>query len=497
MANEFYYCIPKSKLKNLLKLKLLLKISALLFFVQTTQFAMAQKSWTLADCINQALQNNISIQQQSLQNKSAKADVLQSKMAALPSINAQVNNNWQTGFNINPKTNLPEENLTFQTNSFGVSASMPLFNGFQTSNTMRLKLSDYKVSHFDLESTKNTIKLNVAAAYLQVLQQSETVEAALSQVKATRAQVQRQQKMYDFGGLNKSKLMQVIAQLTSEELNLISAENNLSQSYLDLWQMIDIKPDTINKVAKLDLSSSNLQEANKSVELIYVEFEKQSPDVLAAQQRLRSADLQRYIALGGRSLRLNLNASLSSFYSSLSTQNTAYTTIENQPIGYWNNSGTPITVYSNQSYKIPSASEVISLSNQFNKNLGTTVGFTLSLPIFNSWNVNTNIQKSSIQHEISRLNDKQVKQILFKNVTQAYFNYKNAMKKLDASQNNLFANQEAYDISQKQFELGALNVGDYLLSKNNLIKAETALLQSKYELIFRNKILHFYLGKEL
>ena len=192
LTNEFYYCIPKSKLKNLLKLKLLLKISTLLFFVQTTQFAMAQKSWTLADCINQALQNNISIQQQSLQNKSAKADVLQSKMAALPSINAQVNNNWQTGFNINPKTNLPEENLTFQTNSFGVSASMPLFNGFQTSNTMRLKLSDYKASNFDLESTKNTIKLNVAAAYLQVLQQSETVEAALSQVKATRAQVQRQ-----------------------------------------------------------------------------------------------------------------------------------------------------------------------------------------------------------------------------------------------------------------------------------------------------------------
>ena len=119
--------------------------------------ALAQKFYSLEDCINIALQNNIQTKQQNLQTENAKIDLLQSKLSALPSLNGQASNNWQTGFNINPRTNTPED-LAFRTNSFGAATSMPIFNGFQTTNNVRLKESDYVASKYDLENSRNNLK---------------------------------------------------------------------------------------------------------------------------------------------------------------------------------------------------------------------------------------------------------------------------------------------------------------------------------------------------
>lgn len=478
-------------------MKTFIKISISAFALIISTSLQAQKAWTLEECINQAISSNIQIQQQSLQTQSAKADVLQSKLQAAPSINGSATNNWQTGFNINPKTNLPEENLAFRTNSFGASANMPLFNGFQTVNNMRLKESDYKASQFDLENTKNTISLNVANAYLSVLQQTEILAASNSQADATRKILERQQKLYDLGGLNRSKLLQLKAQLSNEEYAIINNQANLNQAYLNLWQLINVEPNDKNTIEKPNQMVLDVKDEVKTVDAIYNEFEKRSPDVVAAQHRLRSADLQHYVALGGRSVRLSVTGSASSFYTTLGVTS-QFATINNPPIGYYlDGTGAKQSVFSNSSYSVPVSSSETPFSDQFKKNFGTSLGLTLSVPIFNGWSVNTNIQKANIQQMNAKLNEKQVKLNVYKNVNQSYLNFKNAIKRYEASQETMDANKEAYEISEKQFELGALNISDYISSKNSFNKSQNDYLQAKYEVVFRRKVLDFYEGKPL
>lgn len=474
-----------------INIKVLLCFCVALFTMRSGVFA--QKTYSLEECVNIALQNNIQSKQQNLQTENAQIDAKQSKLAALPNLNAQATNNWQTGFNINPRTNTPEENLAFRTNSLGASTSVPVFNGFQTVNNIRLKESDYQASKHDLENTRNTLKLNVANSYLRVLQQNEALDAAKNQIITTKTQLERQQKLYDLGGLNKSRLLQIKAQLASEELNQITQQSLLNSAYLDLWQLIDLLPDTANKIVKLDVNKVVVEDENRSPLAIYTDFEKQSPDVLAAKQRERSADLQRYVALGARSPRITLNGSLSSFYTTLNTQGVGNPTFSPIQIGTVEGTNQAVntfrTVYTN--------SETISFSSQMSKNFGSSLGFTLSLPIFNGWSVNSNVQKATIQMEVAKLTEKQTQQNLFKSINTALLNFKNAQLRHTAALQSLEANKEAVDISEKQFELGGLSLTDYLASKNSYVKAETDYLQAKYELVFRKKVLDFYSGKPL
>jgi outer membrane protein len=254
-----------------------------------------------------------------------------------------------------------------------------------------------------------------------------------------------------------------------------------------------LQPDTANKIVKLDVNKVVIEDENRTPLAIYTDFEKQSPDVLAAKQRERSASLQHYVALGGRSPRISLNGSLSSFYTTLNTQGIGTPTLFNLPIGTVEGTNQVVNtvraVYAN--------TETISFSSQMSKNFGTSLGFTLSIPVFNGWSVNSNIQKATIQMEVAKLTEKQTQQNLFKSINTALLNFKNAQLRHTAALQSLEANKEAVDISEKQFELGGLSLTDYLASKNSFVKAETDYLQAKYELVFRKKVLDFYSGKPL
>jgi outer membrane protein len=458
-------------------------------------FAQVDKTWTLQDCVEQALKSNITVQQQELQTKSIKADYLQSKLSMLPNLNGSVSNNWQTGFAINPETNSAQNNQSFRTNSLGVNSSVTIFNGFQNSNNTRLQLSNLKASEKDLENTRNTITLNVCNAYLSVLQNIELRNSAISRVNSTRAQVERQKKMFELGSSNKSRYLQLNAQLSQEELAYINSENMVTQAYLELWLMIQVNPADNNKIAIPDTKNVEVADETRTVEQIFEDFSKKSPDVQATQQRLRSSELQKFMALGGRSPRISLSAGINSFYTSQSKFGIGSPTFNNRTIGFWDNNGTLVQVYT----PIPSYSsyETSSFKTQFDQNLGSNISLQLSLPIFNGWNVNTNIQKSQINNLNSKLNEQQVKNNLFRSISQSYTNFKSSRKKYEANQANLDANKEAFELADKQFELGAMNMADYLNSKNSLIRAEADFTQAKYELIFRRKVLDFYSGKAL
>ncbi|MFN4083917.1 MAG: TolC family protein [Bacteroidia bacterium] len=469
---------------------------AIAFFLNSL-FVSAQQTYSLRQCIDIALENNISLKQQQIQMQSSQADALQSKLNALPSINGSATNNWQTGFAINPRTNLPEEGVTFRTNSFGLSANMPLFNGFQNTNNIRLQQTNLQASKFDVEAARNNIMLNVCNAYMRVLLNIELQQAAKSRVEATRKQLERQEALYNLGSSNKTRLLQIKAQLAAEELAYVNTENQTMQSYTDLWLLLNLKPSETYKIEKITVPENALSDEPRSIDAIYEEFSKVSPEVKSTEQRMRASEIQRLTALGSRSPRLNLSASISSFFTTQNTEQVGTPTFGTpREIGYWlDNNNLPVPVY--VPTFVASDIRVKPFEKQISQNFGSVLGFSLQVPVFNGWSVNTNIQKASLNMQNAKLNNKQSLNNLYRNIAQAYTDFKAAYKRHQSNMVNFDASKEAYELAEKQFELGALNIVEYLNTKNNFIRAESDLAQAKFELIFRRKVLDFYLGKPL
>ncbi len=472
-----------------------LKRKLTLLLLNLTTFVYAQHTsqpYTLQYCIEQALQNNINIKQKDLSINTAKVDYLQSKLSALPSINAQFTNNYNTGFAINPLTNTTQRDVTFRSNNIGINGSMVLFNGFQTVNTIRLQKSNTKAVELDVATAKQNLALQVANAYLQVLLNDEIVQTRKLQWNATNEQVNKQKRQFEFGGLSKVKYLQIKAQASNEEAQLVAAQTMLDQAYLTLWQLINIEPDTALKIEKPDFNQIKIESETKTAKQIYEDFLTRSTEISAAKQRVESARLNYSIALGGRSPRLTLGGGFNSFYTTQSTRGTGNPSTSFQPIGI-DSFGVPVYA----PFTSYSQTEVVPFSDQFDKNLGKSIGFTLSIPIFNGWQINSNIKKQYINQLNASLTKKQVETDIYKNVNQAYLDFLSAQKKYQAGVSNYEANKETFDLASAQFELGALGTADFVQAKNQFLQAETTMLQNKFELLFRRKVLDYYLGKPL
>jgi outer membrane protein len=454
--------------------------------------AFAQKNWTLESCIETALQNNITVKQRKLSTRSAQADLFQSKMNMLPAVNAQATNNWNVGFVINPVTNSTETDATFRNNGFGLNANMTVFNGFQTLNNIRLQQSNVKSGQLDEETTKNNIALQVSNAFMQVLMNTEIALSRKLQVEATRAQLVRQQKMYDLGGVNKTRLLQLKAQLANEELLVVNADNQLAQSYLSLWQSMNVAPDSAQQIVRPELDASKITDEARSSEQVYEAFVQKSPELKAAKERARAAHINTMIARGARSPRLTFGGGLNSFYTTQNQRGVGNPILTPVPFGVDVN-GNPVFALRG-SY---ASSEIIPFSTQFDQNLGRNYGFTLSLPIFNGWQANTGVQKSKINKINADLTEQLAKQDAYRNVNQAYLDFKSALKRYDANEQNLAASKESFEMADAQYTLGNLSINEYLSTKNTYLQAETNFVQAKYELMFRRKVLDFYLGQPL
>ena len=454
--------------------------------------AFAQKNWTLESCIETALQNNINVKQRQLGTRSAQADLFQSKMNMLPGVNAQATNNWNVGFVINPVTNSTETDATFRNNGFGLNANMTVFNGFQNLNNIRLQQSNVKSGQLDEETTKNNIALQVSNAFMQVLMNTEIALSRKLQVEATRAQLVRQQKMYDLGGVNKTRLLQLKAQLANEELLVVNADNQLAQSYLSLWQSMNIAPDSSQQIVRPEIDASKITDEVRSSEQVYEAFVQKSPELKAAKERARAAHINTMIARGARSPRLTFGGGLNSFYTTQNQRGVGNPILTPVPFGVDVN-GNPVFALRG-SY---ASSEIIPFSTQFDQNLGRNYGFTLSIPIFNGWQVNTGVQKSKINKMNADLTEQLAKQDAYRNVSQAYLDFKSALKRYDANEQNLAASKESFELADAQYSLGNLSINEYLSTKNTYLQAETNFVQAKYELMFRRKVLDFYLGQPL
>ena len=464
----------------------------MLVFVSIASFA--QDKWNLERCVEHALQNNINIKQSELNVALVEQNLTQSKLAQIPTLNASSNQNFSFGRSINPFTN------TFATrntaaNSVGLSGSIALFNGFQVQNNIKLQKINLIASEFDLEATRNSIALSVANLYLTAIFSKEQYEIARNRMALTQKQVDRTQKLVDAGALSQDNLLNLKAQLASDQTNVVTASNQVQTSMVNLQQALQLPYSETFSIEYIDLPT-NIESSPMTVEVMYSESLKNMPEIKSAEMRVIAAERSLKVSKGGLYPRLMAQGSYSTLYSD---QALDYTQVQYEldgitPIGFVAN--TFDTVYQ-PNIKQVGTPPVLPLGNQFRNNLGQSVSLSLSIPIFNQGQVKSNIERSKINIQQSQLNVDAAKNQLYQNITTAYQNYKSAMNSYEANKANFKAQSENYDFATKRFEAGLLNTVDYLNIKNNLENAESNLLQSKYEVIFREEILQFYNGKKI
>ncbi len=455
--------------------------------------AVAQEPWTLQQCIDRALNYNIEIKQSSLNNDVNKDQVTQNIAAMFPSINGNASQDYFFGRSIDPYTNL-YTNQQIRSNSFSLVGSMTIFEGFRVQNALKESKLNYLSSQNDLKKIQNDISLNVVNYYLAVLYNDELLKNALEQMNTTGIQRDRMKRMYEVGSVSKGNYLDLESQYASDEVKYIEAQSQYDQSLLLLTQLLEL--DTIKNfsIVKPEVIVPVLDSTQTKVDRVFQAALKTQPEIKSSEFKVLSAEKGLSVSKGSLYPRLTLSGALSTNYST-SSKDITYTDLPPTTVasGFTSGGDTVFTI-------VPHVSPVISdvtFKDQFNNNLGKSVGLSLQVPIFNGWSARNNIARSRANLEHTKLNDELTRKTLYKSVQQAVADAISSGKKMIAGQRSVDALEETFNYNQQRLDLGLISTYDYLISKNNLANSKATLLQAKYDFIFRIKILDFYEGKPL
>ncbi len=437
----------------------------ILLFAFSISSAVAQKVWTLEDCINYAFENNIQIKQSKLQIESDQAGLKQSKFEFAPTLNAtsSYSYNWRKS---QDPTNLGISNNTGSAN-FGISSGLTLFDGFQTYNTVKQNELSYTSSLYDSEKMENDIALQLTGAYLNILFNHEMLMVAQSQADVTKQQIERTRSLVEAGTLPKGDLLEIEAQGLMEEVNVIKADNNLSLSYLDLLQILDLSANEEFEIERPDINITDELSVIPS-EQVYANAVNFMPEIKRAELDVMSSKRSVMIARGAALPSLSLRGGVNTAYYD------SYIIDRTDP-----------------------SSPVIPFGDQLIDNLGKYLSISLNVPIFNAYQTTTRIKQAEILNLNSKFNLELTKNTLRKNIEQKYYDAIAAYKTYHANKATVASLKEAFKYTQEKYSLGMLNSVDYNLAKSRLTQSESDLLRAKYDYIFKTKILDFYMGVPL
>ena len=462
------------------------------FLLILCNYGNSQKIWTLEDCINYALENNLDINKQLFNVENNKLVLLQSGLNMLPNLNASGNNVWNFGQTIDQYTNSFATN-TVRSNNFYISSNVTLYSGLQKLNTFKANQISLLASKFDLDVMKNNISLSVAGFYLDILFNRELLDIAQEQLRITTTQVERMQKLVDAGSAARGDLLNIEAQKASEELLVVEARNRLYISNLSLQQLIDLPVTPDFQVEKPALKAVQPPKEKITAEIIFEHAVKSRPEIKSAELRVELAQKRLAIARGYVQPTLSLNGSWGTGYSGAAMEVDPGVPADTiwKPVGLTQKMD---TVYMPQIFN---DYRVKSFGDQLKTNNNQSVGFTLYIPIFNGWSGRTAINQAKIQKSQAELDLGITTRDLRKLIEQSYADAIAALQKYNASGDQVKARTEAFKYAQQKFDVGVMTAFDYNTSKKDLTKSESDLLQAKFDFIFKTTILDFYMGNPI
>lgn len=425
--------------------------------------SFSQKKWTLSECVNHALENNITIKQNKLSIESSVKDEQIAKGNFLPSLSASNSTSYSEGLS-QDATGVLRNTKNLSSNLSG-TLSGTLFNGFINLNTYKQAQLGIQSSELDFQIIQNDISLSVVNTYLSVLFAKENLEVAKVQAEISNKQIERANAQFDVGAIPKGDLLNVKSTAATDLQNVITQENNLNLALLNLSQLLqvsyigfDIAPIEINKPSNtLSFNNSNI---------VYQKALSNRPEIKKAQLNIENAELNHQINKGAYLPTVSYGASLGT--------------------SYFNQFNNLLPFQVNDPF-----------FQQLNERFSYGASITLSVPIFNRFQTKNRVAQSLINKEQSKLSLESEKLQLQQTIEQAFLDAKAAAKTFEVSQISLDAQKEAFKNAQVSYDYGSMTQFDFDQVRTRLVDAEAALIRAKYDYVFKTKVLKFYFGENI
>lgn len=465
-------------------------------------FAKAQTSrgstvnWTLQDAIAFALKNNISIKQNVLNERLALLNLRQSQYAQIPSLNASPSYGISKGRSIDPTTN------QFVTGSYsyisaGANANALVFGWFQQRNIIQKNKYSWEAAQADLDQLRNDVSLNVATGFLRVLMAREQIKVNEKQVNLSYEQLLQTRKFADVGRLPELNVAQLEAQLASDSAALITAISDYTASILDIKALLNLDFEQPFEATIPDIPMEDrISMQTLNPDHIYQEALINIPSVRSSELKLKSAEKNWSAARSALWPQFSIGGQLGSNWTSTYKQFDGYKLDgSSAPTGtFVNVAGAQYDVLQPNIVPLYSSQGVF---KQLENNFRQTISATINIPLFNGWQSQYNVRQAKINIQTQELNKYQTELKLKQDVYKAHNDATNAIQKYYAAKRSQDAARRAFDFADKRYELGLTNTIEYLTTQNNLYKAEATFLNSKYDLIFKLKVIDYYMGKQL
>lgn len=479
-------------------LPVFLTVIPMISFGQSSNAGSPGNVWTLKQCIDYAMANNLAIRRSNYSVESADLDYRQAKWTMFPTLNAGAAYGYNWGRSLNPVT---YEFTTQQLNSLNpfVSSSVTLFNGMRIQNTIKQNTRSFEASQQDLAKAQNDVRINIASLYINVIFNKEQLENARFLLGSSQSQLERISRQVEAGALARSEQLNMDAQVATNEVNVVNQENALNLSLLQLKQALQLPSSAPLDVELMQIEVENLV-LDQSRDQIYDIAYQTMPEIRSSRLRVESSHHAVKAAKGNMLPRLTLNGSINSNYSSASDRQTFIAdggepVMVTRQIGVVQGTNEPVIAVVAQ----PSGYMVESYGyrQQLQDNIYRSVSLNLNIPVFNNMQSRYGWQRAVVNRNIAEINAKETENTLRQSVETAYNNAVAASKTYSASLRQVQAREEAFRIMEQRLAAGAANTFEYQVSQNDLFRAKTDLTRAKYDFIFRKKVLDFYEGKPL
>lgn len=427
--------------------------------------ASAQKKWTLTECIDYALQNNITLQQAKLQKQSATEERKQAKAALLPSLSASTNQSFGyrpwlengvatvTNGTVNSKVN-----KTYYNGSYGINAQWTVWNGNQNRNQVKLGEVSEQQAELQTETTANNIQERIAQLYVQILYMNEAVEVNKQSLETSKRNEQRGKEMVEVGKMAKADLAQLTAQRAADEYTIVEAESNIANYKLQLKQLLELTGDEAFDIEMLTVGDEQALAEIPALSTVYETALGGRPEIKNAQLGLKQSDIQMNIAKAGAMPTISINGGVGTSTASMSSQN-------------WD--------------------------KQIKTNFDASVGASVSVPLFDNRKTKTAVNKARIQREQAQLELLDQQKQLYATIEGYWLDAETNQQKFKTALTTVESEQASYDLLEEQFRLGLKNIVELMTGKDRLLSSQQNKLQAKYTTILNRQLLRFYQGEKM
>lgn len=427
----------------------------------TISAAAQQKKWTLQECVEYAVDHNLTIAQYELDLENARIDKSDALGNFMPTINGQVSTSGNTGLILDPTTNNLVTGTIFSASS-NLTSSVTLFDGLRNVHQMNRAKLNALANQYRLDDLVDDIRLNVANAYLQILSNKESLKTFQAQYAITEQDLERTRELVESGVNPRGDLLEIEATAANQEQQIVNAQNQVLISRINLAQLLQITDYENFDIAEEEFEIPPADILNNSPKTIFEKAVTFRNDIKFAESNVDLAEKDLDIAKGA------VYPTLGAFLN----YNTRYSDQTRDPI----------------------TGEKIGFKDQLWINDGISYGAQLNIPIFNGWSVRNNIKRAQIDVERSQVQLAQTKLELESNINQAYVDVEGSAKAYEAAEKTLEARQLAYEYSRERYEVGLMNAFDYSQAQARVDDAAAEVIRTKYDYIFRIKVLEFFFG---